>query len=263
MSNYLLENKVITGSGGGASEQPRQPVESPDSLRSISYAKIIDLLGEGEIRGLVDGYKSIYLNGTPLQSSDGTFNFQNVSVETRSGTQDQTYIPGFPSVENEVEVGVELRADSPIIRSVTGSDLSAIRVRLAVPALQKQDTTNGDTVGYSISYAIDISVDGGAYNTVLNSAFTGKTTTQYERSHRIDLPAGSTWQVRIRRLTPNANSVTIADITRVLSITEIIDAKLRYPNSALVGIAFDARTFQNIPPRAYEIYGRIILVPAM
>jgi predicted phage tail protein len=262
MSKYLLENKVITGSGGGASEQPRQPVESPDSLRSISYAKIIDLLGEGEIRGLVDGYKSIYLNGTPLQSSDGTFNFQNVSVETRSGTQDQTYIPGFPSVENEVEVGVELRADSPIIRSVTGSDLSAIRVRLAVPTLQKQDTTNGDTVGYSISYAIDISVDGGAYNTVLNSAFTGKTTTQYERSHRIDLPAGSTWQVRIRRLTPNANSATIADITRVLSITEIIDAKLRYPNSALVGIAFDARTFQNIPPRAYEIYGRIILVPA-
>lgn len=259
MNNHKIE---IVGAGGGGSEKPRTPVESPDSLRSISYAKIIDLIGEGEIRGLVDGYRSIYLNGTPLQSADGSFNFQNVSVETRSGTQDQTYIPGFPSVENEIGVDVELTSNAPVVRSVSGSDLSAIRVRLAVPGLQKTDLSNGDTVGYSISYAIDISTDGGAYTTVLNSAFTGKTTTQYERSHRIDLPAGNQWQVRIRRLTPNANSATIADTTRVLSITEIIDAKLRYPNSALVGISFDARSFQNIPPRAYNVYGRIIRVPA-
>jgi len=259
MNNHKIE---IVGAGGGGSEKPRTPVESPDSLRSISYAKIIDLIGEGEIRGLVDGYRSIYLNGTPLQSADGSFNFQNVSVETRSGTQDQTHIPGFPSVENEIGVDVELTSNAPVVRSVSGSDLSAIRVRLAVPGLQKTDLSNGDTVGYSISYAIDISTDGGAYTTVLNSAFTGKTTTQYERSHRIDLPAGNQWQVRIRRLTPNANSATIADTTRVLSITEIIDAKLRYPNSALVGISFDARSFQNIPPRAYNVYGRIIRVPA-
>ncbi len=261
MANYSLNNQGILGAGGG-SEKPRQPVETPDSLRSISYARYLDLISEGEIRGLVDGYKSIYLNGTPLQNSDGGFNFQNVTVETRSGTQDQEYIAGFPSVENEVGVEVELRSETPVVRSINGSDLSAIRVRLAVPALQKQDTTNGDTVGYSISYAIDLSTDGGAYTTVVSSAFTGKTTTQYERSHRIDLPAGSNWQVRIRRLTPNANSATIADTTRVLSITEIIDAKLRYPNSALIAVAYDARTFQNMPDRAYDIYGRIIRVPA-
>lgn len=255
----------IQGAGGGG-DAPRTPVESPDSLRSISYARVIDLLGEGEMGKmgavLVDGFKSIYLNGTPLQSSDGSFNFQNVSVETRTGTQDQTYIHGFPSVENEVGVEVELRSDSPVVRTITGSDLSAIRVRLAVTGLQKTDLSNGDTVGYSVAYAVDISVDGGAYTTVLSSAFTGKTTTQYERSHRIDLPAGSQWNVRIRRLTPNANSSSIADTTRVLSITEIIDAKLRYPNSALMALAFDARSFQNIPSRAYNVFGRIILVPA-
>lgn len=255
----------IQGAGGGG-DAPRTPVESPDSLRSISFARVVDLLGEGEMGKmgavLVNGFKSIYLNGTPLQSSDGSFNFQNVSVETRTGTQDQTYIPGFPSVENEVGVEVELRSDSPVVRTITGSDLSAIRVRLAVTGLQKTDLSNGDTVGYSVAYAVDISVDGGAYTTVLSSAFTGKTTTQYERSHRIDLPAGSQWNVRIRRLTPNANSSSIADTTRVLSITEIIDAKLRYPNSALMALAFDARSFQNIPSRAYNVFGRIILVPA-
>lgn len=256
------KNLSIVGAGGKGSKSGRTPVESPDSLRSISYAKTIFLLGEGEMRGLVNGYRSVYLQGTPLQNSDGTFNFQNVSIDTRSGTQDQSYIPGFPSVENELIVGVELRADSPVVRSVSGSDLSAVRVRVAVDALQKVDTENGDTVGYSVSYAIDIATDGGAFTTVLNSAFTGKTTTRYERSHRVDLPAGSQWQVRIRRLTPNASSATIADTTRVQSITEIIDAKLRYPNSALLAVAVDAQQFQSLPTVACDVYGRIIKVPA-
>lgn len=255
-------NLSIVGAGGKGSTAGRTPVESPDSLRSISYAKTILLLGEGEMRGLVNGYRSVYLQGTPLQNSDGTFNFQNVAVETRSGTQDQSYIPGFPSVENEVIVGVELRADTPIVRAVSGSDLSAVRVRVAVDSLQKVDTSNGDTVGYSVSYAIDVATDGGAYTTVLNSAFTGKTTTQYERSHRIDLPPGSQWQIRIRRLTPNANSSTVADTTRVQSITEIIDAKLRYPNSALLAVSVDAQQFQSLPTIACNVYGRIIKVPA-
>lgn len=255
-------NLTIVGAGGKGAKAGRTPVESPDSLRSISYAKTIVLLAEGELRGLVNGYRSVYLQGTPLQNSDGTFNFQNVSVETRSGTQDQSYIPGFPSVENEVTVGVELTSNNPVVRTVSGSDLSAVRVRVAVDALQKVDTSNGDTVGYSVSYAIDVATNGGAYTTVLNSAFTGKTTTQYERSHRIDLPAGSQWQIRIRRLTPNANSATVADTTRVQSITEIIDAKLRYPNSALLAVAVDAQQFQSIPTIACNVYGRIIKVPA-
>lgn len=255
-------NLSIVGAGGKGSTAGRTPVESPDSLRSISYAKTILLLGEGEMRGLVNGYRSVYLQGTPLQNSDGTFNFQNVAVETRPGTQDQPYIPGFPSVENEVIVGVELTANTPIVRTVSGSDLSAVRVRVAVDSLQKVDTSNGDTVGYRVDYAIDVATDGGAYTTALNSAFTGKTTTQYERSHRIDLPAGSQWQIRIRRLTPNANSSTIADTTRVQSITEIIDAKLRYPNSALLAVSVDAQQFQSLPTIACNVYGRIIKVPA-
>ncbi len=253
----------IVGSGGGkGGGDQRTPVESPDSLRSISKAKIIDLLGEGEFRGLVDGNKSIYLDSTPLQNSDGSNNFQFVTVDTRSGTQDQSYIPGFPSVENEVTVGVDLEFGNPVVRSVSGADLSAVRVRLALGGLVKTNTANGDRTGSSVAYAIDIATDGGAFTTMLSNAFTGKTTTQYERSHRIDLPPGSQWQVRIRRLTPDSTSDTLVNPTSVLSLTEIIDAKLRYPNSALVAIEVDAQDFQNIPTRSYQVYGRIIRVPA-
>lgn len=244
---------------------PRQPVESPDSLRSIAYAKILDLVAEGEVKGLVapgfEGLKGVFLDGTPIQGQDGTINFDNVTFDFRSGSQDQTYIPGFPSVENEISIGVELRSDSPVVRNVTNSDLSAVRVRLSVPSLQQTDTSNGDIKGYSIQYAIDVSTDGGAYSTVLTTAMTGKTTGGYERSHRIDLPEGNSRQVRIRRLTANRDMATIADAMFVQSITEIIDAKLRYPNSALSALIIDASQFQSVPTRSFFGDWRIIRVP--
>ncbi|HFF5960583.1 TPA: host specificity protein J [Stenotrophomonas maltophilia] len=251
----------LVGAKKGQSKS-REPVEGPDTLRSRSFARVLDLISEGEIRGLVAGNQSIYLDQVPIQNPDGTLNFQGVSVETRSGTQDQPHIAGFPSVENEVGVGVELRSNTPVTRTVSGSSLSAVRVRLAVPQLWKVNTDNGDTEGYAIDYAIDLSTDNGPFNTVLTTAFSGKTTTEYQRSHRIDLPAGNQWQVRIRRLTPNANSATIADTTTVASLTEVIDAKLRYPNCALAAIQVDGSQFQGKPSTAYRIWGRIIRVPS-
>ncbi|WP_222420341.1 host specificity protein J [Xanthomonas perforans] len=252
---------ALHGAKKGASSA-RTPVETPDSLQSIAFAKIIDLISEGEISGLKDGLRSVYLDGTPLQGEDGGFNFQNVRFETRAGTQDQEHLAGFPSVENENSVNVQLRSDQPVVRSFTNPDLSAIRVRIAVQALQKTNTTNGDIEGHSVSYAIDVATDGGAFNTVISNAFTGKTTTLYERSHRVDLPEGSQWQIRVRRLTPNANSATIADTTLVQSMTEVIDAKLRYPNCALAALEIDASQFQAIPTRAYRVLGRIVSVPS-
>lgn len=200
---------LLAGAKKGSSNA-RTPVETADSLHSMAVARIIDLASEGEIRGLVAGRQSIYLDQVPIENPDGTLNFSGVDVQTRSGTQDQEHISGFPSIENEVGVNVELRSDAPVVRTVSGADLSAVRIRFAVPALQKTNTENGDTEGYRIMYAVDLSTDGGPFSTVLTDAFSGKTTTQYERSRRIDLPAGSQWQVRIRRLTANANSSPIA-----------------------------------------------------
>jgi predicted phage tail protein len=248
--------------GGKSAGSARTPREAADSLHSIAYAKIIDLVSEGEVVGLVDGLRSVYLDGTPLQGQDGTLNFQDVRVQTRAGTQAQDPLVGFPSVENEVTVGVELTSDAPVVRTVSNSELTAVRVRIGVPALSKTDTSNGDINGYRIGYAIDIATDGGAYSTVLTDYIAGKTTTLYERSRRVELPPGSQWQVRVRRLTPNQNSGTIADRIYVQSLTEIIDAKLRYPNSALVAVEVDASQFQSIPTRAYYGRWRIIQAPS-
>src|SRR5450830_115930 len=253
---------TIAGSKGGES-QPRPSVEAPDSLQSTAYARILDLVSEGEIVGLKNDKRSVFLDETPLANADGTLNFSGVTLDTRYGSQDQTYIPGFPAVENESSVGVELRSDQPWTKSIINLQLSAVRIRLAVSRLAQTNTSNGDTNGYTVQYAIDIATDGGSFVPVVNTAFSGKTSSKYERSHRIDLPAAKTgWTVRVRRLTPNSTSGTIADTTSVESITDVIDAKLRYPGSAIIGLQFDAAQFQSIPSRSFELMGRIIQVPS-
>nr|WP_227728372.1 DUF1983 domain-containing protein [Yersinia proxima] len=254
-----MARKPIKGRKGGGSNATT-PVESPDSIQSTARAKILISLGEGEFAGGLDG-TNIYLDGTPIKNSDGTSNFTGVTWEYRPGTQAQDYIQGMPNVENEITVNTELKSDTPWVRSVTNTQLSATRIRLGWPSLQRQ-ADNGDVGGYRIEYAIDVSTDGGAYSTLLNTAIDGKTTTLYERSHRINLPKATTgWQIRSRRITANANSGRIADKMNVEAISEVIDAKLRYPNTALLYIEFDATQFQNIPVISCEPKGRIIRVP--
>lgn len=258
-----LDGQLIQGSkGGGSSSKPRTPVESPDSLHSVATARILDLVSEGEIVGLVNGMQSVYLSETPMQNPDLTLNFPGVNLDERKGTQSQSYIKGFPAVENEIAVGVELKAANPWVRSITNNQLSGIRVRISTPRLVSQDPTTGDQGGTVVNYRIDLSVGGGPWSTVVNTSFSGKTTTKYERSHRIDLPESATgWQVRVVRLTDDSTTSTLANQTYIEAITEVIDAKFKYPNSAVIGVEFDSAAFQSIPTRAYHLRGRKIRVP--
>lgn len=252
--------KTITGRKGGSSSS-RTPTEQPDDLQSVAKAKILVALGEGEFAGQLTG-KDIYLDGTPLENADGSQNFSGVAWEFRPGTQAQKYIQGIPGTENEISVGTEVSSTTGWTHTFTNTQLSAVRLRLKWPSLFKQED-DGDLVGYSINYAIDLQTDGGTWQTVLNTSVTGKTTSGYERSHRIDLPqAGSTWTVRLRKLTADANSAKIGDTMTLQSYTEVIDAKLRYPNTALLYIEFDSSQFNgSIPQISCEPRGRVIRVP--
>ncbi|WP_049133274.1 host specificity protein J, partial [Enterobacter hormaechei] len=252
--------KTITGRKGGSSSS-RTPTEQPDDLQSVAKAKILVALGEGEFAGQLTG-KDIYLDGTALENADGSQNFSGVTWEFRSGTQAQKYIQGIPGTENEISVGTEVTSGTAWTRTFTNTQLSAVRLRLKWPSLFKQED-DGDLVGYSVNYAIDLQTDGGTWQTVLNTSVTGKTTSGYERSHRIDLPqAGSTWTIRLRKITADANSAKIGDTMTLQSFTEVIDAKLRYPNTALLYIEFDSSQFNgSIPQISCEPRGRVIRVP--
>lgn len=385
--------KPISGAGGGGKGgggSQRAPIESKDSLRSKAYAKVLDVICEGEIEGLVDGMKSVYLDGTPLQNPDGTYNFNSVEIETRNGSQSQSYIPGFSAVENTVQVNVEAKKATSVTRQLTNANIDAVRVTIGIPNLSYQDDKTGDLGGTTVQYAIDVQSNGGGYvpqvlgqawletglsqishgyfrttgsdtrgirilthKSITNSGFrmeyrlvgsatwltagvtytgskklsggdntfqtpqlnsgqwearivttagaappttytytttswndstitqtdaitfeaerltgtpyetiTGKTTTRYQRSHLIRLTGSPPWDVRVRRITDDSTTVRKQDQTWWDAYTEVIEAKLRYPNSALVGIRVDSSQFQNIPTRGYDAKLLRVRVPS-
>ncbi|HHK9913015.1 phage tail protein [uncultured Enterobacter sp.] len=251
---------TITGAKGGSQKQ-HTPVEQPNSAQSMARCRMLLALGEGEFAGGLDATR-IFLDGTPLGNADGSMNFENVSWEFRPGTQTQTPIQGFPAVENETTVGVTLTKATPWTRAISNTQIDAVLVRIGIPQLQQQES-DGDIVGASVKYHIDLSVDGGAYATVLTKTVTEKLNALYELTHRINLPkANTSWQIRIVRDTDDSTSQLLQNKTQVQAITEVIDARLRYPHTALLYVSFNAKSFNNTPKISCKPKGRIIRIPA-
>lgn len=251
---------TITGAKGGSQKQ-HTPVEQPDSAQSMARCRMLLALGEGEFAGGLDATR-IFLDGTPLGNADGTMNFESVSWDFRPGTQTQAPIPGFPAVENETSIGVSLTKTTPWTRALSNTQIDAVLVRVGIPGLQQQEK-DGDIVGTTVKYHIDLAVDGGAYSTVLTKTVTEKLSSLYELTHRINLPKASTgWQIRVVRDTADSTSQMLQNKTQVQAITEVIDARLRYPHTALLYVSFNAKSFSNIPKISCKPKGRTIRIPS-
>jgi predicted phage tail protein len=250
---------TITGAKSGSQKQ-HTPVEQPDSAQSMARCRMLLALGEGEFAGELDATR-IFLDGTPLGNADGTMNFENVTWDFRPGTQVQTPIPGFPAVENETSIGVSLTKVTPWTRAISNTQIDAALVRIGILGLQQQEN-DGDIVGTTVQYHIDLAVDGGAYSTVMTKTVTEKLSTLYELTHRINLPKARTgWQIRVVRDTADSTSQMLQNKTQVQAITEVIDARLRYPHTALLYVSFNAKSFSNIPKISCKPKGRVIRIP--
>ncbi|SNU14097.1 Membrane protein involved in Golgi transport [Acinetobacter johnsonii] len=255
-------NAVIKGAKGGSKSQ-RQPKIANDTTASKTYARLQYGMSEGEVEGLANGFKSIFLDDTPVESDSGARNFQDVTLDFRSGTNDQTYMEGFESIASEAAVGVELKSDTPWVKGITNLNLDAVIVRVRFGALKKQDPSNGDVSGIVIDYSIEVQTDGGAWELMLDTKMSGKTSPNYERTHRIGLPkANNNWLIRVTRKTPNSSSEYVSDKMYIQAITEVIDLKLTYPNTAVIGVQYDAETFSNIAKIAVDLKGVKIRVPS-
>ncbi len=253
-------NAIIGAKKGN--KTPRKPRISPDSAQSKTYIKILYGLSEGEIEGFANGLQSVYLEETPVQDGTGNTSF-DLNIDFRHGTNDQEYIEGYPAVESETAIDVELTDATPWVRAFSNLDLDAVRIRIRFGALREQNASNGDVKGITIEYAFELQTDGGVWSEVLRTKVSDKTSADYERAHRIDLPrADSGWLIRLRRITPNSNSEYISDKMFIAAVTEVIDAKLRYPNTALLGLQYDAETFGNVAKVAVDLKGLKIKVPS-
>lgn len=263
------KNAIISGAGGnlkGGAPSPRKPKTDADSLNSTEYAHVLDLISEGEIEGLVDDYKSIFLNNTALQNADGSYNFQDVEIHMRSGTQDQNWIPlGGGGVEDEKPVSIEVLQAFPIVKSITDFQVDAARVTISIPSLQRINQDNGDTLGTSVSLKISVQYGGGGFIDVITDTISGRTADEYRKKYIVPLSeraSGTVVDVKVTRLTADSNDQLLNNKTIWSSYTEIIYAKLRYPNSALVGLRVNAQQFNSIPQRSYLVKGIKVQIPS-
>ncbi|HGH3616362.1 TPA: phage tail protein [Acinetobacter baumannii] len=268
----------IAGAFGG-SKSPSVPREDPDNLQSSAYVNIIDLIGEGQIGGLVDNVdgdsltekeKSIFFDGTRLRHTNGELNFANVSWAERVGLQRQDYIEGFgEGVETPFYKNVQLKSGIPSAFTVSNPNADRVRIILAVNSLLSTDRTSGDTYGTSVEFQIKLSVNNGPYEILANKKITGKTTSRYQRSFSFDLPKKkadgtpiTAWSFQITRTTPDSNSSYLQNTTFFESYSEVELTKFSYPNVALVATRFSSETFSSIPKREYLVDGLLIKVPS-
>ena len=260
----MTQTKYVQGAGGGGKGGggAHTPTESDDTLQSIQFANVLDLVSEGEIQGLDDGNKSIFLDNTPVQNADGSNNFSGYTVVTRNGTQAQNHIPGdFGSTQVERAVNIEVTNSTSVTRNVLGTDVDRLRVTLTIPSLQKVED-DGDIVGHTVDIKIQIQYDGGGFNDVVTDTISGKSSNRYQRDYMITLSSSTNVQVRMVRVSADETSQKRASTTIFQSFTEIIDEKFSYPNSALVALRFDSREFSSIPSRKYLIRGIKVKIPS-
>ena len=250
------------GGGGGGT-----PHEEKDNLDSKSFARILDLIGEGEISGLVDGAKSIFLNNTPLQAADGSFNFKDVSFETRTGTSSQTVIPITRNVATTKTVagaGTAIPSGSAgRVIQITDSDVDAVSLQITVPALQ-QFSDEGDIFGTDVELAILVQYSGGGYQTVLSGGsakIAGRTPDPYVRDYLVNLNGAFPVNIKVQRITADSTSSKLQNEIQFNTYVEIKYDKRSYPNSALIGLKVDAEQFSSIPSRKYLVKGIKVKIP--
>lgn len=286
----------IIGAGGG-SRQPqvvqqvvqqtsappaaRTPTRTADNLSSTAFGNILDLISEGEIEGFpsaraytrgTDNYnkallKDVFLTNTPVlrasadvtNLSDTDYNFKGVTVTPRYGTNAQTYVPGFEASESVESVGLAVVKDTPVTRQITNSNVDAVRVAVAVPRLEKA-TNEGDVLGTEVTIRIDVQYNGGGFTTAKTDTISGRTVDKYERDYVIELDGAFPVDIRVVRVSDDSTDQNV-NPTQFATYTELIYKKLRYPNSALVGLRFQAEQFSSIPSRAYRIRGVKVKIP--
>ena len=257
----MIEIRGAKGGGSKGGGGNKTPTEADDSLQSVQYAKVLDLLSEGPIQGLDDGNKSIYLDGTPVQDSSGNNNFEGYTIVTKNGTQDQTYISDLAGNETEVSVGLQVGYSSSVTRQITSTNTDRVRVTLKIPMLRKVED-DGDIVGYSVTVRIEVQYNGGGFNTVNEESIAGKSSNTYLRDYVFPLTGAFPVDIKVVRVSADDSSAKHSSQTWWNSYTKIIDEKFRYPNSALTFLRFDSRSFQNIPTRKYKIRGIKVKIPS-
>ena len=263
-ADLLIRGAGGGGKGGGGSGGVS---ESPNTLRSSQKALVLDAWCEGPIVGLANGAQSVFLDKTPLQNADGSWNFNGFVFEYATGTPGAvgvTNAAGYAGsdAQNTISVHAKVYQATPVVQAITAANVNALRVSIMTPALTDTDAKSGNIGGTSVAFQIALNTNGGGFVTVVGDSFNGKTTSQYTRDYLIPLTGTGPWEVQVTRLTPDSGSSLLANDLYFDALTLVSNASLAYPHTAMAAIAIDAMQFDHIPARAYDVRGLIVQVPS-
>ena len=278
-----MTDKIIRGAGGPPPTPP-PPFRAPDTLNSRQFASIQDLLSEGEIEGFATpskaglskgstaynnaALKDIFLNDTPILNASASntnpqtadFNFQNVGFTPRFGTSNQSHVPGIEGSQSTTAVGVTVTNSSPVTRQITNTAVDAAKVTITFPQIQKA-TDEGDLLGSSVDLKIQVQYNSGGFTDIINDTITGRTADAYQKEYRVSFTGSFPVDIRVVRVTADSSSTQLVDAFTWTSISEIVDDKQTYPNSAYTNLRIDSEQFSNIPKRAFRIRGVKVRIP--
>jgi len=163
----MTDRHSIQGAGGGKGGGGGGH-EADDTLFSTAYIEIIEVVGEGQMRGLTNGAKSIYLDDTPLIDSAGNRNHQ-VGWSIRTGWQAQPPFPAVESISAETQIGTRVMQATPIVATITDADADYAVLTVGIPRLMSMDD-KGNINGTNVEFKVECQPSDGAYTVVSRPA---------------------------------------------------------------------------------------------
>lgn len=253
------------GKGGGGQ---RTPYEAPNDLSSRQKISLIDLISEGPVEGPEDvnneinDLSCVYLDDTPVVDKSGNSTVNGMTLQWRAGTLEQPALGGFTDTASEVSVGIEVKYEKPVTRTITSPYVDRLRLTFGTLALVKVED-NGDSLPSSVRLAVDVQRNG-TWVTEKQVTIAGKrSNSPYLMAVILDNLPKAPFSVRMRRLTPDSTTDRLHNNTVWSGYSELTDVSQTYPGSAVAGLTFESEQFGNrIPRRNYLIRGRIIQVPS-
>ena len=239
----------------------RTPVEGGVTLQTRATLRAVDLIGEGPMRGPVNGLKSVYIDGTAVENPDGTRNMEGFHLSWRDGTAGQDPPEGILDVSVPGRFSEQLTHASPVTRTIQAKRDSA-RVTLRFPHLETI-TEAGEWLGASVRFKIEVQPAGGMFTTVVGpQTISDRSVAPAELSWRVLLEGGAPHTVRVTRESEDASADGVHNELYWVGLDEIAEVRPSYPHTALVGIEAEAEKFSAAHRREYEVYGRIVDVPS-
>jgi len=194
------------------------------ALNSTSTIKIVDLLCEGPIAGIVGGNQGVYFDETPIQTgSTRNFPSQDVDYDFRNGGRTQTFLPQAGQAASTVtniatQIGENyketLNADNEVIardygagqliRQITDLEADSFQILFSVPRLfstAAEGLAKGQPFNGSLRVIVDVQAQGTSYVRRYDRTITGIALNGYQfQTPVITLTGTGPWNIKVRKI---------------------------------------------------------------